>query len=243
MTKTVRALQAQLQLDNFYLGSLDGLYGSKTAEATRKAIETGNYKIDFNFAEYKRLFNETVLTQKFVDSVNGLFQVFNEYNNEGGTNLLYVAYMLATSYHETAYTMQAIKEYGSYKYLSKYDTGRLAKVLGNTPEADGDGILYAGRGHVMITGLDNYKKFTKLLGIDLVKNPDLALDPVVSAKILTIGSLRGVFTTKKLSDYIRTGKRLDFIRARAVINGTDKAESIALHAEKFLACITLVKCG
>ena len=126
-----------------------------------------------------------------------------------------------------------------YKYLSKYDTGRLAKILGNTPEADGDGQKYAGRGHVMITGLDNYKKFTKLLGIDLVKNPDLALDPVVSAKILTIGSLRGVFTTRKLSDYIRTGERLDFIRARAVINGTDKAESIALHAEKFLACIII----
>lgn len=232
-SKAIKAIQSELGL------VVDGSAGSKTNEAVRKAVESGKYKLDFNFSNFKILFNKKTIDQKFVDSVNGLFQVFNEYNNEGGTNLLYVAYMLATSYHETAYTMQAIKEYGSYKYLSKYDTGRLAKVLGNTPEADGDGILYAGRGHVMITGLDNYKKFTKLLGIDLVKNPDLALDPVVSAKILTIGSLRGVFTTKKLSDFIRTGKHLDFIRARAVINGTDKAESIALHAEKFLACIII----
>ena len=235
--EAVKAIQSELGL------VADGSAGSKTNEAVRKAVESGKYKLDFNFSNFKILYNKKTIDQKFVNSINGLFQVFNEYNNEGGTNLLYVAYMLATSYHETAFTMQAIKEYGSYKYLSKYDTGRLAKALGNTPEADGDGILYAGRGHVMITGLDNYKKFTKLLGIDLVKNPDLALDPVVSAKILTIGSLRGVFTTRKLSDYIRTGKRLDFIRARAVINGTDKAESIALHAEKFLACITLVKCG
>lgn len=241
MNKTVRALQVQLQLDNFYLGSLDGLYGSKTAEATRKAIETGNYKIDFNFAEYKRLFNKSKITQKFVDSVNGLFQVFNEYNNEGGTNALNVAYLLATSYHETAYTMQPIKEYGSAKYLSKYDTGRLAKILGNTPEADGDGIFYAGRGHVMITGLDNYRRFSKLLGIDLVNFPDLALDPVISAKILTIGSLRGLFTTRKLSDYLKIGKRLEFVRARAVINGSDDALEIALHAEKFLDCLILQK--
>ena len=232
-SKAIKAIQSELGL------VVDGSAGSKTNEAVRKAVESGKYKLDFNFSNFKILFNKKTIDQKFVDSVNGLFQVFNEYNNEGGTNLLYVAYMLATSYHETAYTMQAIKEYGSYKYLSKYDTGRLAKVLGNTPEADGDGVLYAGRGHVMITGLDNYKKFTKLLGIDLVKNPDLALDPVVSAKILTIGSLRGVFTTKKLSNFIRTGKHLDFIRARAVINGTDKAESIALHAEKFLACIII----
>ena len=235
--EAVKAIQSELGL------VADGSAGSKTNEAVRKAVESGKYKLDFNFSNFKILYDKKTIDQKFVNSINGLFQVFNEYNNEGGTNLLYVAYMLATSYHETAFTMQAIKEYGSYKYLSKYDTGRLAKALGNTPEADGDGILYAGRGHVMITGLDNYKKFTKLLGIDLVKNPDLALDPVVSAKILTIGSLRGVFTTRKLSDYIRTGKRLDFIRARAVINGTDKAESIALHAEKFLACIILVKCG
>lgn len=235
--KAVKAIQSELGL------VVDGSAGSKTNEAVRKAVESGKYKLDFNFSNFKILYDKKTIDQKFVNSINGLFQVFNEYNNEGGTNLLYVAYMLATSYHETAYRMEAIKEYGSYRYLSKYDTGRLAKVLGNTPEADGDGILYAGRGHVMITGLDNYKKFTKLLGIDLVKNPDLALDPVISAKILTIGSLRGVFTTKKLSDYIRTGKRLDFIRARAVINGTDKAESIALHAEKFLACIILVKCG
>ncbi len=235
MSNNIRAIQSELRL------VVDGSAGSKTNEAIKKAVGSGQYKLDFNFSNFKLLFNKKTIDQKFVNSINGLFQVFNEYNNEGGTNVLYVAYMLATSYHETAYTMQAIKEYGSYKYLSKYDTGRLAKALGNTPEADGDGVLYAGRGHVMITGLDNYKKFTKLLGIDLVKSPDLALDPVVSAKILTIGSLRGVFTTKKLSDYIRTGSLLDFTRARAVINGSDDALEIAKHAEKFLACLILVK--
>ena len=241
MSKAIRAIQAQLQLDNYYKGSLDGLYGNLTDTAIRQSIDNKKFKVYFNFNKYKSLFNKDSVDQKFVDSINGLFQVFNEYNTEGGTNLLNVSYMLATSYHETAYTMAAIKEYGSYKYLSKYDTGNLAKILGNTPEADGDGVLYAGRGHVMITGLDNYKKFTKLLGIDLVQFPDLALDPVISAKILTIGSLKGVFTTKKLGDYLKLGSLLEFTRARAVINGTDDALEIAKHAVKFLECLTLTK--
>lgn len=241
MSKAIRAIQVQLQLDNYYKGFLDGIWGNKSQQALKQAINDNTYKIYFNFGMYKEVFNKGSIDQQFVNSINGLFQVFNEYNNEDGSSPLNVSYMLATSYHETAYTMRAIKEYGSYKYLSKYDTGRLAKALGNTPQADGDGVLYAGRGHVMITGLDNYKKFTKLLGIDLVGNPDLALDSVVSAKILTIGSLRGVFTTRKLSDYIRTGKRLEFIRARAVINGSDDATEIAIHAENFLKCLILSK--
>lgn len=233
MSNNIKAIQSELRL------VVDGSAGSKTNEAIKKAVGSGQYKLDFNFSNFKLLFNRKTIDQKFVNSINGLFQVFNEYNNEGGTNVLYVAYMLATSYHETAYTMQPIKEYGSYKYLSKYDTGRLAKALGNTPEADGDGILYAGRGHVMITGLDNYRKFSLLLNIDLLRFPDLALDPVIASKILVIGSLRGLFTTKKLSDYIRHGHRLEFVSARRVINGNDKASDIALHAEKFLECLIL----
>ena len=241
MSKAIRALQAQLQIDNYYKGSLDGLYGNLSQQALRQAIDDKKYKVYFDFNIFKESFNKQSIDQKFVDSINGLFQVFNEYNKEDGTSFLNIAYMLATSWHETAYTMQPIKEYGSYKYLSKYDTGNLARILGNTPEADGDGVFYAGRGHVMITGKDNYKKFTALLGIDLVKFPDLALDPVISAKILTVGSLRGLFTTKKLADYLKSGSLLEFTRARAVINGSDEALEIAKHAVKFLECLTLEK--
>lgn len=241
MSKAIRAMQTQLKVDNYYKGHIDGLYGKLSQQALRQAIDDKKYQVYFDFDLYKQLFNKRRINQDFVNSINGLFQVFNEYNAEDGTSFLNIAYMLATSYHETAYTMKPIKEYGSYKYLSKYDTGRLAKILGNTPEADGDGIFYAGRGHVMITGLDNYKRFSKLLNIDLVQFPDLALDPVISAKILTIGSLRGLFTTRKLSHYLRSGSLLEFTRARAVINGTDDALEIAKHAVKFLECLTLTK--
>ena len=85
------------------------------------------------------------------------------------------AYLLATAYHETAFTMQPIVEFGGRKYFDKYDTGRLAEALGNTPQADGDGFFFRGRGYVQITGRANYEKAGRKLKFDLVNKPDLLL--------------------------------------------------------------------
>ena len=165
------------------------------------------------------------LSQDAVDNINLIVETCEKYN------LTYpqTAYLLATTYHETGGTMKPVKEYGGDKYLSKYDTGRLAKALGNTPQADGDGIKYAGRGHLMITGKANYEFAGEQLGIDLINNPDLALEPKHSAEILVKGSINGWFTSKKLSDYINDKKK-DYINARRVINGLDKAQLIADYA-------------
>ena len=240
MSLNIRAIQAQLQVDNYYKGNIDGSWGPVSQESLRRAIEDGSIEIYFDFEKFKKIFGKRSIHQSFVDSINNLFRSFNDYNSLDGSNPLYVSYMLATAWHETAYTMKPIKEYGGDKYLSKYDTGRLARILGNTPEADGDGVFYAGRGHVMITGKNNYRKFSALLNIDLLQFPDLALDLKISAEILTVGSLKGMFTGKQLSDYIKFGYSDEFVNARKVINGTDKSQAIAEHAKKFVECVVIV---
>ncbi|KAF0569203.1 Phage endolysin [Psychrobacter nivimaris] len=227
---SVKILQTAIGIDP------DGYWGGLSQE-----VLEGGYKLDFDFAKFKKVFGVSSISQGFVDGVNGLFAAFNEYKDLDANNPLYVSYNLATAYHETAFTMQAITEYGGVRYFDKYDTGGLAERLGNTPEPDGDGYKYRGRGHVMITGYGNYKKFTDILGIDLVNSPDLALDPVVSAKILTIGSLNGTFTTRRLNQYIKYGLEYnEWVNARRVINGVDDNKAIADYAIKFLQCIKVV---
>ena len=54
--------------------------------------------------------------------------------------------------------------------------------MGN--DKPGDGFKYRGRGFIQITGKENYDKVGKLIGVDLVNNPDLANDPEVAAKIV-----------------------------------------------------------
>lgn len=228
--EAVKAIQSELGL------VADGSAGSKTNEAIRKAVESGKYKLDFNFSNFKILFNKKTIDQKFVNSINGLFQVFNEYNNEGGTNLLNIAYCLASVHHETNQTFLPLREYGKGK----------GKPYGSNIDIDGSryhGLdhIYYGRGYIQLTWLSNYIKLGKLLDIDLVNDPDKAMIPLVAAKILVIGCLRGLFTGKALADYIRSGSRLEFIRARRVVNGSDQALKIAEYAEKFLECLILVK--
>lgn len=142
----------------------------------------------------------------------------------------HIAYILATSWHETARMMQPIYERGSKAYFDKYE-GRAS--LGNTVK--GDGYRFRGRGHTQITGRRNYGVFSKLLGVDLLANPDLALDPAISAKIIVTGMKGGLFTGKKMADYTT------FKDMRRVVNGTDKADLIAGYADKFLEAVQALK--
>lgn len=171
------------------------------------------------------------LSQKQVDGIEALLAATE------GLPVSHRAYLLATCRHETADTMQPIVEYGGRKYFDKYDTGRLAKALGNTPEADGDGYRYRGRGYVQLTGLANYAKAGANLGLlKLVHDPDMALQPDIAAKILVRGCTQGWFTGKKLSDYLPG----DYRSARRVVNGLDKADLIAGYARDFEAALRLL---
>lgn len=153
--------------------------------------------------------------------------IVKECQAQGVTNKAQIAYILATTVHES----------GAGKYMEEIASGSAyegRRDLGNTHS--GDGVRYKGRGYVQITGRNNYTNWGKKLGIDLVGNPELAERPEIAAKILVGGMKEGSFTGKGLNDYIN-GSKTDFTNARRIVNGTDKAGTFAATAQKILSAM------
>jgi predicted chitinase len=130
-----------------------------------------------------------------------------------------VAYFLATIQHECANTYRPIEEIGKGK----------GRPYG-TPTSNGK--TYYGRGFVQLTWKTNYQKAARLLGVDLVGNPEKALEFDTAYLIAARGMREGWFTGKRLSDYI-SNEDIDYLGARAIINGSDRATQIADYAKNW----------
>jgi putative chitinase len=167
-----------------------------------------------------------------------------------------LAYALATVRHEVGPNMLPIIENMNYSakrmmqvWPSRFPTLASAKPYANNPQALGnkvyggrlgngmfDGYKFRGRGiGAQITGYDSYKKYGDLLGIDMVSNPDLAMDLDIGAKILVLGFTDYPFTGYKISNSINNSK-VDFLNARRTVNAdvVRVGHSIANDANKFL---------
>ncbi len=156
--------------------------------------------------------------------VKGMEFILEQWDETGFTNRQWLAYALATAFHETAHTMQPIREYGKGRGR-KY--GIRDRVTGQT---------YYGRGYVQLTWKFNYEKASQVLGFDFVRIPDLVMAPDNAAFIMFQGMKDGWFTGKGFDDYINDKQR-DYWNARRIINGTDKAGKIADYAIKFEAAL------
>lgn len=128
------------------------------------------------------------------------------------------AYVFATVFHETGATFHPVRE-----------SPRMSE---DWRKRNFRYFPYYGRGYVQLTWDYNYKAYGTKLKIDLLKSPDLAMKPEFSWFILVDGFLKGVFTGRKISDYINATKK-DYVNARRCINGTDKAQLIANYAKTF----------
>ncbi len=137
------------------------------------------------------------------------------------------AYVLGTIHWETNGTFEPVRE----AYWVKNAEAWRKKNLRYYP--------WYGRGFIQLTWEYNYKKAGEKIGVDLIKDPDLAMDPKNSAKIAVLGMKEGWFTGKDLDDYIdsipESDKEdfLEFYNARRIVNGMDKANNIAVLAERY----------
>lgn len=102
-------------------------------------------------------------------------------------NMFAIHFGITTPQRVVHYLAQVFHESGSLRYVEEiasgaaYDTGPKAVALGNTPEKDGDGQKYKGRGYIQLTGLNNYKAFNKsdFCTEDIVSHPEkLAMYPL-----------------------------------------------------------------
>ena len=181
-------------------------------------------KINRNFfyphVEASLFHNNIRPTQK-----NGMEAILNAWDARPElTDNRWLAYMLATVYHECDGSMQPIEEYGKGRNLPYGKLDPLTKQI------------YYGRGFVQLTWKTNYQKFGELLKQDLVYHPELALDIQIATQVMFLGMTQGIFTGKRLQNYF-DGTTEDWINARRIINGTDKAVGIAVYAKNFYAAI------
>lgn len=142
------------------------------------------------------------------------------------------AYNFATAKWETAHTMQPITELGSRAYLTSKRY-----------------YPYIGRGFVQMTWANNYKRSDREIAnnnliskrtLDMLpgkvvnqhKHMDQALNLEIASCNLMVGNWKGWWTGKKLSTYL-TNSKTDYINARRIVNGTDRAQKIATIAKGF----------
>lgn len=145
--------------------------------------------------------------------------ILAEITKQGITNKNQIAYILATAEHETA----------NFRYFEEIDGPNQA--IKNNYEG---GKKYYGRGFVQLTHLSNYRKYAEITKHDLVNEPEqVANNKELASYILVDGMKHGRFTGRKLDDYSK-GDSFDFVNARQIVNGNDKAKSIADLAKKWL---------
>jgi hypothetical protein len=145
-------------------------------------------------------------------------QIVTSFLFNGDRDFRKLNYILATSWHESR--LQLVVEKRAAPGSDAYAKQEKYWYTG-----------FYGRGLAQLTHEDNYRKMGKRLNIDLVNNPDLALDKRYSADILVIGMMEGIFTGVGLGNYINRSTE-DYFNARKVVNGVDRAQLIADYTSK-----------
>jgi len=197
-----------------------------------------------------------VISESEIDGTSAILTAWADYFPTGDRRCL--AYALGTAFHETGRKMQPVEEnldYSAERILLVFprqiatltEARRYARQpealanrvyggrLGNGEDETGEGWRYRGRGLAQITGKENYRKASRLVDVDLVHEPEAALEPDTAVAILLLGMAEGLFTGRKLADYFNATTE-DWHGARRIIS-TDRAGLVATHARAFNAAL------
>lgn len=218
-TEIIKEIQRHLGVDD------DGIAGPVTWAAIAKGLGLHSVVASRKLKNPEAFFSAArkvtgPLAPEQVDIINGLLEAAAHWT------VGWLAYGLATAWHEAR--LKSIEEWGRGK-------GHSYGIVNETGKAP------YGRGLVQITWHRNYEVMDAALGLGgrLVEDYDLALDPEIATRALVVGMQRGLFTGKSLGTYITPGlgKHDEFVDARRIINGTDKAELVAGYADSFKAAL------
>lgn len=238
----------------------DGWAGTDTFGKLRGSESSGPFNSTPFFNNIRSQLFGGALTGPQVEGINA------DLDGCSGLPLSFVAYILATDYHETGKTMQPVSENLNYSVEALKKTYAPRRISIAQAEAYGrrDGFaadqpaianaIYGGK-----WGIDNLgntqegdgwsfrgrgkaqitgRRNYRVFGLE--STPELASELIRSVQILVQGSRGGWFTGKKLGDYLPSSgpaSRDQFIAARRVINGTDQADKIAGYALAFQSAL------
>ena len=180
--------------------------------------------------------------------VAGLEHLLTVWESEhADDDVRHLAYCLATAWHETAHTMQPVRETLAKSerqaiarlraWARKLKGRRRQTVLAYAKVHADTGHAYFGRGYAQISWRRNYRRLGACLKLDLERNPELVMKPEIAALILFTGLIEGLFTGFRLATFIE-GEKCDYAAARRVVNGMDRARLIAGVAEEFHGALT-----
>jgi putative chitinase len=152
-----------------------GWTGSTPAAAPGKPAISGALKDDL----LQRLSSSGITDKKSHANILAQFEAESGGRTDRKENLNYTADQLLKSFpkkFKDAADAQSTASQGPEAVGNRLYGGR----MGNTAD---EGFKYRGRGLVQLTGKENYEKFGKMLGIDLLKDPDLAASPEIAKQI------------------------------------------------------------
>ncbi|HBF32558.1 glycoside hydrolase family 19 protein [Rhizobium sp.] len=174
--------------------------------------------------------------------VQGVDAIVASWSRNGQSNdPRQLVYVLATAFHETAGHLQPVREtlaasddQAIARLERAFQAGKLPQVSAPYWRPDAEGRSWFGRGFVQLTFQRNYKIIGEALGIGLPSNPALAMEMKIAADILVVGMRDGLFSGRKLGDYF-SKDGADWVNARRIVNGLDRADVVAGHAKVILA--------